>query len=68
MNPTAKGRQNYKLHATDAAEAERKGNYDTAACHWSAAVWQAPNQIEQHWAQSRMEFCTKQSNLEVTSL
>ncbi|EOG1475955.1 TPA: ANR family transcriptional regulator [Vibrio parahaemolyticus] len=54
---TTASRNKYRTHATDAAEAERKGDYQAAACHWKTAASYAPNATESHWVSARIDFC-----------
>ncbi|EJL3960695.1 ANR family transcriptional regulator [Vibrio parahaemolyticus] len=54
---TTASRNKYRTHATDAAEAERKGDYQAAACHWKTAGIYAPNATESRWVAARIDFC-----------
>ncbi|MDF4337003.1 hypothetical protein BTZ05_24770 [Vibrio parahaemolyticus] len=54
---TTASRNKYRTHATDAAEAERKGDYQAAACHWKTAAIYAPNETELKWVTARIDFC-----------
>ncbi|MBD6947922.1 ANR family transcriptional regulator [Vibrio parahaemolyticus] len=62
---TTASRNKYRIHATDAAEAERKGDYQAAACHWKTARIYAPNATESHWVSARVDFCETKSKEEV---
>ncbi|WP_140336979.1 ANR family transcriptional regulator, partial [Vibrio parahaemolyticus] len=52
---TTVSRNEYRIHATDAAEAERKGDYQAAAYHWKTAGIYAPNATESHWVSARVD-------------
>ncbi|MEF1158561.1 ANR family transcriptional regulator [Vibrio parahaemolyticus] len=62
---TTASRNKYRIHATDAAEAERKGDYQAAACHWKTASIYAPNETELRWVIARTDFCETKSEEEV---
>ncbi|EJS4014596.1 ANR family transcriptional regulator [Vibrio parahaemolyticus] len=64
---TTASRNKYRIHATDAAEAERKGDYQAAACHWKTAGIYAPNATESHWVTARVDFCEMKSKEEVVA-
>ncbi|EOW2077616.1 ANR family transcriptional regulator [Vibrio mimicus] len=64
---TTANRNKYRTHTTDAAEAERKGDYQTAACHWKTAGIYAPNATESRWVTARVDFCEMKSKEEVVA-
>ncbi|EJG1084641.1 ANR family transcriptional regulator [Vibrio parahaemolyticus] len=64
---TTASRNKYRIHATDAAEAERKGDYQAAVCHWKTAGIYAPNATESHWVTARVDFCEMKSKEEVVA-
>ncbi|MCC3798753.1 ANR family transcriptional regulator [Vibrio parahaemolyticus] len=57
---TTASRNKFRMHAADAAEAERKGDYQAAVCHWKTAGIYVPNAAERHWVQARIDFCEYQ--------
>ncbi len=61
---TTASRNKYRMHATDAAEAERKGDYQAAAYHWKTAAIYAPNETELKWVTARIDFCETQLTAE----
>ncbi|EOG1474446.1 ANR family transcriptional regulator [Vibrio parahaemolyticus] len=64
---TTASRNKYRTHATDAAEAERKGDYQAAACHWKTAGIYAPNATESHLVSARVDFCEMKNKEEVVA-
>ncbi|HFI9395999.1 TPA: ANR family transcriptional regulator [Vibrio parahaemolyticus] len=64
---TTASRNKFRMHAADAAEAERKGDYQAAACHWKTAAIYAPNATESNWVAARIDFCETRNHEEIVA-